>query len=192
MRYFAYGSLALMLLLAAGALFYMPIARQASVVEPIELSLGALGEDVVQYLATTPEGTAEWEGDLPRGEYELRVRVKATSTKDVTQETIVSGGPQKDDVFVFTADGEEIGRVYLSYECEVDVPDEQRNIGSSSAASTRASSNSFIVGMDLWIGQHRGGAGAVRVSARAEGMVEVADIIAAIGHGGPVRVSAAL
>ena len=191
MRYFAYGSIGLMVLLAAGVFVYMPLTRTASDVGPVELSLGALGEDVVQYLTTTPEGVAEWQGDLPAGEYELRVRVKATSTKDATQDTIISGGSEREDVFVFTADGEEIGRVYLSYEYEVDIPENQRGLASASVASTRASFNSFIVGMDLWIGQHRGGAGTIRVSARSEGMVEVNGIIGAIGHGGPVKVSAA-
>ncbi|MEO2006954.1 MAG: hypothetical protein ABGY41_23005, partial [Candidatus Poribacteria bacterium] len=165
--------------------------RAASDVGPIDLGLAALGEDVVQYLTTTPEGAAEWQGDLPAGEYELRVRVKATSTKDSSQEMIISGGAQRQDVFVFAAEGEEIGRVYLSYEYEVDVPDDQRGLTSASAASARTSFNSFIVGVDVWIGQHRGGAGAVRVSARSEGMVEVNDIVAAIGHGGPVKLSAA-
>ncbi|MBT7101597.1 hypothetical protein HN937_29735, partial [Candidatus Poribacteria bacterium] len=108
------------------------------------------------------------------------------------QDTIISDGPGKDDVFVFTSAGQEIGRVFLSYEVELDVPEEQRGLSSGSTASTRVATNAFIVGMDMWVGQHRGGAGVFRVSARAEGQGEVEDIVAAVGHGAAVKVSSAL
>jgi hypothetical protein len=192
MKFFAYASAGLLLLLAAGALYSTRLVRQVgpSDAASTELSMAALGEDIVRYLTITPEKTGEWQGELPAGEYEFRVRVKATSPTDAGQNTTVSKGPN--DSFVFTSDGQEIGRVVLSYEFELDILEEQRGLSSGSLASTRVGPGAFIVGTDMWVGQHRGGAGAFRVSARAEGSVEVADIVAAVGHGAPAKVSSAL
>ncbi len=195
MRSFGYAFVALFGLAAAGALMYMTVARHEVRVEvgpEVEFGLAALGEDVVEYLVSTPENTGRWQGDLAAGAYELRVRVKATSDTRADITTTVSDGPDGGEVFVFTYDDEEVGRVYVSYEFGVDVPDDERGIGGGSLDSKRVDKNTHVIGLDLWVGDHRGGAADVRVAARAEGAVHVDDIVAAIGPTAPVRVSAAL
>ena len=61
MKFFAYASAGLLLLLAAGALYSTRLVRQVgpSDAASTELSMAALGEDIVRYLTITPEKTGE-------------------------------------------------------------------------------------------------------------------------------------
>jgi hypothetical protein len=193
MKLFGYAFVGLFGLAAAGALMYMTFARHEVVVESsqAEFGLAALGEDVVEYLVSTPENTGRWQGDLAAGAYKLRVRVKATSDTRAEITTTTSAGADG-EVFVFTAGDEEIGRVYVSYECDVDTPQDEHGIRGGSLESTRINGNSHVIGLDMWMGDHRGGDADIRVSARAEGAVHVDDIVAAIAPTTPMRVSSAL
>ncbi len=193
MRLFGYAFVVLFAL-SAGAMVFMTVTRHEARVEPVEaeFGLGALGEDVIEYLISTPENTGRWQGDLAAGAYELRVRVRATSDTDAVITTTTSDGEDGSEVFVFTSGDEEVGRVYVSYEFELDVPEDERGIAGGSLGSTAVGENTHVIGLDMWVGDHRGGDADVRVAARAEGSVHVDDIVAAIGPTEPVRVSAAL